>query len=499
MHAKITGAALAAAFAAKKKDGAPAEELTIAQKEEQVVVAIRKALDAGPAQPRECFSALGDFGKASGDLAQSWLTPQQLERCAFFWGGGSTMLARDLRRGKLSFVDLKASPWFGLLALNTFPWTPLLVPLVARAVNSTEGSRGFVPLSYSEGRLKALQRLRGDGGLEDVSTPQTIDEGVRFFSDGWRMLLRDWRRGRLMTYGDTKATYGWFAFLSLSTFPLTPLLLPIIDKRRAGVQSDYVPTQFQARRLAAFSRYRASTATTAREPSRTIRAALAGRASSAGASAAAEVVQVPPGELLDAIVGLRAAAHTREHFLEHLAGGGSPGREWTLVYVAGKQAVKEARQRRRGLDDSESSGARPPPPAWLTASQRVLLPWTRLADGVYVDGFVTAVQRFDAQAAENENGVRAVLGAEWARFSVRGPFKWAEPRRRSVCAFQPTLARYQLGNVVWETPLSPDVPFEHAPVTKLPFFKFLLVDDEVAVAQGRSGSVAVWARRLEEA
>ena len=38
------------------------------------------------------------------------------------------------------------------------------------------------------------------------------------------------------------------------------------------------------------------------------------------------------------------------------------------------------------------------------------------------------------------------------------------------------------------------LPFEEAPVTKLPFFKFLHVDSVVAVAQGRSGSVAVWTR-----
>lgn len=39
------------------------------------------------------------------------------------------------------------------------------------------------------------------------------------------------------------------------------------------------------------------------------------------------------------------------------------------------------------------------------------------------------------------------------------------------------------------------LPFEKAPVTKLPFFKFLYVDRSVvAAAQGRSGSVAVWTR-----
>ena len=32
------------------------------------------------------------------------------------------------------------------------------------------------------------------------------------------------------------------------------------------------------------------------------------------------------------------------------------------------------------------------------------------------------------------------------------------------------------------------------PATKLPFFKFVLVDEKVAVAIGRSGSAALWAR-----
>ena len=38
------------------------------------------------------------------------------------------------------------------------------------------------------------------------------------------------------------------------------------------------------------------------------------------------------------------------------------------------------------------------------------------------------------------------------------------------------------------------LPFEQVRPTQLPFFKFLLVDDVVAVAQGRSGGVAVWVR-----
>ena len=40
------------------------------------------------------------------------------------------------------------------------------------------------------------------------------------------------------------------------------------------------------------------------------------------------------------------------------------------------------------------------------------LPWTRLKHGLFVDGVVTAVQRFDSSSWENENGVFAVLGAD---------------------------------------------------------------------------------------
>ena len=210
INARITGAALAAAFTSKSEPGESAS-LSIADKEERVIVAIREGLDAGLGEPRRAWSAVGAFGQASGDLAQTWLTPQQLERCAFFWGGGGTVLARDLKRGRVEWSDLRASPWFGLLALNTFPWTPLLLPLVSRAVNSTDGGRGFVPRSFSAARLDALQRLQREPGLAssdadadaESRTPQNIDEGVRFFADGGRMLLRDARHGRLLAYGDS--------------------------------------------------------------------------------------------------------------------------------------------------------------------------------------------------------------------------------------------------------------------------------------------------------
>lgn len=480
VQAKFVGAALAAAFASKNEESAgdvPPAELSIAEKEDRVIEAIRAGLEAGITKPKAAFSAIGDFGIASGDLAQTWLTPQQLENCAAFWGGGSALVARDLRKGRLDLEDLKASPWFLLLALNTFPWTPLLVPLVGRAVNSTEGTT-FLPRSFRANRLSALRRTRRDGGIDlsdpDTRTPQNIDEGVSFFRDGSAMLARDVRRGRLFAYGDTVSSYGWFTFLAFSTFPLTPLLIPLIDKRRDGKQADYVPAAFRARRLATFERYRALQAAPPRSAVETVRAV------------AAPMAERPsPAEVLSAIVDLTPSAEDRATYLDRLAGGGSPGRRWTLAYTAGSGAVKAARQQRR--KKAGGSGG------WLKAA---LLPWTRLENGLYVDGFVTAIQRFDASTGENENGIFGVLGATWLRLTVTGPFRWPDPERRTVCAFQPTIARCALGPLEREFSMeAPDAPdFKSTAVTKLPFFKFVLVDDLVAVAQGRSGGVAVWVR-----
>jgi hypothetical protein len=283
IHAKITGAALAAAFAAKNDDGpSPTANLTLAEKEAAVIEAIRECLDAGRnRQPKRIFSALGAFGNASGVLAQTWLTPQQLERCCFFWWAGWQLSLRELSKGNVftarGLQDIKATPWFVLLCSQTFPWTPLLVPLVSRAVgNSTDtesDASSFVPTSFSDQKITALQRLMRDDGLvkpanTDFITPQNIDQGVAFFRDGSKMFVRDLTRGRLLSYGDSPATYVWFGLLTLSTLPLTPLLLPLIDKRREdGSQSDYVPASFRQRRLAAFARYSAAQAVEKEEKS----------------------------------------------------------------------------------------------------------------------------------------------------------------------------------------------------------------------------------------
>ena len=142
----------------------------------------------------------------------------------------------------------------------------------------------------------------------------------------------------------------------------------------------------------------------------------------------------------------------------------------------------------------------PPRSTWLETAGEALLPWTRLRHGVYVDGLVTAIQRFDATSWDNENGIFAVLGWPQVRLTVRGPFKWPQPEARAVCAFQPTRAYTRLGPLAreWVLDGGGEMPFDDVPVTRLPFFRFLLVDECVAVAQGRSGSVAVWARVTED-
>jgi hypothetical protein len=227
-----------------------------------------------------------------------------------------------------------------------------------------------------------------------------------------------------------------------------------------------------------------------------------------------------PAELLAAIVALDARPAGRERFLEELAGGGPPGQRWRLLYTAGADAVSAARKACR----SASSGSSP---SWQDGLSEAVLPWTKLKHGLYVDQLVTAIQRFDSSTFENENGILGVLGVDWiqlrSRFhscplellsvllgvlgvdwiqlTVHGPFKWPQPEKRAICAFQPTVMKLSLGPLAWDFPMTAETAaaastpsFDEQPVTKLPFFKFVLVDELVAVAQGRSGGVALWVR-----
>lgn len=210
-------------------------------------------------------------------------------------------------------------------------------------------------------------------------------------------------------------------------------------------------------------------------------------------AASATGVRPAPVVLLDAILvaqnlGQQEGAAARSKFFDSLAGGGSPGRQWKLIYTAAPSAL----QGLRGKKNKDKRQKEVPFLQGVVNTVSEALPWTW---GLYVDAFVTAIQRFDAATFENENGVFAVLGWDGVRFSVKGPFKWPQPEVRAVCAFQPTSTSVRV--VGWEKVFSSEpgpVAFEDTQLTKLPFFKFVHVDDQVAVAIGRSGGAAVWAR-----
>ena len=212
-----------------------------------------------------------------------------------------------------------------------------------------------------------------------------------------------------------------------------------------------------------------------------------------------------PKDLLAAVVEAQGSsgpsAAERSRFFDALACD-SPGRRWRLVYVVGRDAVTAARKKRASQKPPQEDDESP-----LSPSRFGLLRWWPpvLAGGTYVDeGLYTAlgsaIQRFDARTLENENGFFDLFGVDGARFTVRGPFKWPTPEKRQVCAFQPTTARLRLSEAwdwEWAFPSDGASSFEATPAGKLPFFRFVLVDDAVAVAQGRSGSVALWARIAE--
>ena len=150
-----------------------------------------------------------------------------------------------------------------------------------------------------------------------------------------------------------QTAYALFGALAFSTFPITPLLLPLIDTRRTGDarQSDYVPSAFRSRRLAAVKRLgvvRAAVST----------AAGGGTvATLRGAAAAESELRPSAAALLAAIVEQQRKGGRGgngegggdeplpSEYLENLAGGGEGGRRWQLVYTAGKDAVVATRNK----------------------------------------------------------------------------------------------------------------------------------------------------------
>ena len=529
--------------------------------ESQVIVSIQNVASSASnitEDPKHFFSTLGTFGKSSGALiGQKWLTPESLEECTLFWDDGFRVLMRDLFRSYLfsqqstryKVSDWVALGWFLLLASSSsIIFFPLLLPLIRVGLQDV-GENGideatYLPPSFRNPRLAAMRRLRRPteeplGKYLNNGTPRNVQEGISFFKDGTLLLARDLTRGTLTARpDDTWKSYGWFAFLAFSSFPITPLILPLIDKRRNGehdATSDYVPSSYRPERLKALARLRDIEAVKfGTSPIDTLRAAANTNADD----------RPPPERLLQAMVEAqtKGIASDKSVFLEQLAGG--PGRKWELAYIAGKPALMAMRKQlgasesqdkssssssSRNSNENENSGSNSE--SWYRPLERLLLPWTRLRDGLYIDSnLVSAVQNFDVETMQNKNGVFSILGSDFFQTTVEGPFSWdgdcdcrisiqndnnednndgqpadngtSDSKRRTknaaICAFRPTTATFRLGP--WWTidqDIPEEAPFDQTHIRDLPFFKFIHVDDTVAVAMGRSGSVALWTRMPE--
>eukprot|EP00434_Breviolum_minutum_P020517 symbB.v1.2.018090.t1/scaffold1431.1/size119194/4 len=183
--------------------------------------------------------------------------------------------------------------------------------------------------------------------------------------------------------------------------------------------------------------------------------------------------------VLRALLGLqkeKAQLNKADPYLGKLTGNGRKGgKRWRLVYLATRNAVV-----------AERKGTAPP---------------SFLDRGWYVDGFVTAVQRFEDSPSVhvNQNGVFEFLGLGGFFFGYFARFKWPSPEKRTTLAFQPITNNLQVFDQEWSWPFpgagdgaEGDAKFEASRLQDLNIFNFFYVDDQVAVAQGASGSVALW-------
>ncbi|KAB2001356.1 hypothetical protein E1A91_D12G303900v1 [Gossypium mustelinum] len=159
---------------------------------------------------------------------------------------------------------------------------------------------------------------------------------------------------------------------------------------------------------------------------------------------AAKTRKVPAEEVLSAFSVIEKAKIDPSAFLETLGGLDSPGRTWMLIFTAEK----------------------------------------KLKGGRYFP--LTAVQRFDAAGRRIENGV--FLGPI-GFLTFEGKFSW----KNRILSFIFERIRVKIG------PFNPleiglGQKDDREPNTKDPFFIWFYIDEEIAVARGRSGGTAFWCR-----
>jgi len=173
----------------------------------------------------------------------------------------------------------------------------------------------------------------------------------------------------------------------------------------------------------------------------------------------------PPEAVFAAMRALEQGGARPDEFLAKLGGTRSPGRRWRLVFTTGTKDVQAALKGLAGADLPGKGGSYFPIPA---------------------------AQRFDAQAGEIENGV--FFGA-LAALTFRGPFRW---RGKRALDFDFYSLGLRLGPFRTEIDISKGKSGkgyeQFDPVKGGPSFAWAYVDDDIAVARGRGGGLAIWRR-----
>ncbi|KAK4374646.1 hypothetical protein RND71_005323 [Anisodus tanguticus] len=161
---------------------------------------------------------------------------------------------------------------------------------------------------------------------------------------------------------------------------------------------------------------------------------------------AAKTRKVPGEEIMAAFSAIERAKIDSSRFLETLGGTKSPGRTWMLIFTAEKG----------------------------------------LGKGRYFP--ITAIQRFDAAAKRIENGV--YLGP-LGFLTFEGPFSW----KNRILAFVFERLRIKIGPFdPFDISIKGKEEREPSNKDKDPFFIWFYIDEEIAVARGRSGGTAFWVR-----
>ena len=302
---------------------APAPQL-----ESRVVAAIKAVAAELGSKERDAtrsVEALAEFGIATGALVVAkWLTPETVEDVYTFWQDGLKGAARDVTRvSRWRATDAKAALTFAAIIPFTFPWTPLYLPLIDEALEGTP-REAFVPSCFSKTRLGAMRRLAGAANATNPEwSPRNAEESLVFFRDGTALAVRDLRRGRGLG-GDSWVVWARFVGLAFSTFPLTPLLLPTIDRRRPnGTRSDFVPSHYRPVRLDALARLRRWEAARYGDCVATLRSVATDRRPPAtrvlDAAIDAQRLKPAPAAMLDALAGSGGALD-----VDAGEGGGAP-------------------------------------------------------------------------------------------------------------------------------------------------------------------------------